>query len=76
MREGAAQVMQQLPEIGASLSLVGIGPQKKGQMLARLQRVTVQYQIAQERLEAICVDRGDDFAASRDSEFAEQFNAG
>ena len=75
MRKGAPQVMQELSEIGASLPLVGVWPQKKRQMLARLQRIAVQNQIAKERFEAIRADRGDDFAPLRDPEFPEQFDA-
>ncbi len=74
-RQGAAQVMKELPEIGARLCLAGIGPQQEGQVFPRLHRLTVQNQVGQQRLEAIGIDRGDGLLAARDAEFSEQFDA-
>jgi hypothetical protein len=42
-----AQRVQQVPEVGASLALGGIGPQGKGEVLARLGRRAVEEQVSQ-----------------------------
>jgi len=43
-------------------------------MFAGLRRIAVQNQIAEERLEAIRIDGGDNLVAAPDAEFPEQFD--
>ena len=70
-RYGAAQVMEQLPQIGARLRFAGFRPEQKRQLLARLRHVGVQHEVRQQRLQTAGVDREHGLSATSDQQIVE-----
>ncbi len=48
--EGAAEVVDEFAEVGASLIVGGVGPQEIGEMTARLGLPRMQHEVRQQRL--------------------------
>ena len=63
-----AQVVQQLPEIGARLGFAGFRPEQRGQLFARLRRIAVQQQPGEQRLQPAGVDRQDGLLRTGDQQ--------
>ncbi len=74
-RQRAAQVMEQLTEIGAGLRLDGFRPKEKCQLFARLRRLAIEDQPGQQGLQAVGVDRQDGLLRAGDQQIVEQLDA-
>jgi hypothetical protein len=55
-RQGSFQMVEKLPQIRPRLRFARCRPQQKGQSFARLQRIAMQDQICDQRVEAVRVD--------------------
>jgi hypothetical protein len=63
VRQSVAQLMQQLAQVGARLSLTGVRPEQKREVLAQLWGIAVQNQVGEQRMQARGVDAGDQLLA-------------
>jgi hypothetical protein len=59
IRQGSAEKMEHVPEVGPGLRFGRVGPQEKRQVLSRLRRVTMQEQVGEKRLGASRAERLD-----------------
>ena len=74
-RQRAAQVMQQLPEIGPCLRFDGFRPKEKCQLFARLRRLAIEDQPGEQGLQAVGIDRQDGLLRAGDLQIVEQLDA-
>ena len=71
-RQAAPQGVQKLAQVGLRLAVGGVGPEEKGQLLARLRGRPVQKQIGQQGLNARAVQAADRLTVNRHAELAEE----
>lgn len=74
-REGAAQVVKQLPEIRARLRVIGLGPQEKGEVLTGLRDVGMQDEVREERLQPVRTHRLENLLFEDEAQLAQQLDA-
>ena len=67
-----AQLVEDLPEVVAGLRLARVRPEGEGQVLAKLRRVAVEEQVAEERVQPRRVDGGHRMVAVHQAEPAEE----
>ena len=72
MRDGAAQMVQELSEVGSRLRLGRVRPQNERQVLARLRCVSMKKEIGEKRLQARGLEGAQSLRPVPDIEAAEQ----
>ncbi len=72
VRQGVAQLVEDLPEVVAGLRLARVRPEDEGQVLSQLRRVPVQEEVREQGTEPRRADPGHRLVAMRQAEPAEQ----
>jgi hypothetical protein len=74
LRQGTPQVVQQVAQIGVGLGFGRIGPEEESELRTGLRRITPQYELGQQGLQAGGLEGGHRRFVEKETKIAEQID--